>query len=163
MLRLEIGEDLLALVAAQRPRTREMFFRIAQMREQRRAPRDGIGLEDRELFGRGIAVDLGIDVHVELPGRERRRRRRSCHRSPLLRRRTQRAPSKNAGPKARPVPATPCGGPRLGSQPFRVDGLSTAVNGTAVALIVSEFSMPHGHRADLVQRTRFSRRCRASL
>ena len=26
-------------------------------------------------------------------------------------------------------------------------------DGTAVALIVSEFSMPHGHRADLIQRT----------
>ena len=83
MLRLEVGDDLLAFLAAQRARAREVLLRVAQQREQRGAPRDRIGLQHRELFGRGVAVDLGIDVHVELPGRERRRRRRSCHRSPL--------------------------------------------------------------------------------
>ena len=83
MLRLEVGDDLLALLAAQRPRAREVLLGVAQQREQRGAPRDRIGLQYRELLGRGLAIDLGIDVHVELPWRERRRRRSSCHISPL--------------------------------------------------------------------------------
>ncbi len=83
VLRLEIGDDLLAFFAAERARAGEVLFRVAQEREQRCTPRDRIGAQHGELFGRGLAVDLGVDVHVELPWREWRRRRRSCHRSPL--------------------------------------------------------------------------------
>ena len=67
------------------------------------APRDRIGLEDRELLGRGLAVDLGVDVHVELPGRERRRRRRSCHRSPLVTTEDATCVLEECGPGGRPV------------------------------------------------------------
>jgi hypothetical protein len=39
-----------------------------------------------------------------------------------IRRRAQRASSKSAGPRTRPVPVAPCGGPKLGNRPLRVDG-----------------------------------------
>ena len=41
-----------------------------------------IGLEDRELFGGGLAVGLGLDVEVELPGRDRDGREGLSHRQP---------------------------------------------------------------------------------
>jgi hypothetical protein len=126
VLRLEVGENLLALLAAQLPSAGEMLFRGAQEREQRCAPRDRVGLEDRELLGRGLAVDLGIDVHVELPGRERRRRRRCCHTSPLVTTEDATCVLEECGPESPSGPGGVVGaGRNLEARPFRVEELST--------------------------------------
>ena len=78
LLRLEVGDHLLALVAAQRSgRSRGAPRRRARKVGERGAPRHPVGLEHRELFGRGLAVDLGLHVLLELPVGELQRRRRA--------------------------------------------------------------------------------------
>ncbi len=163
VLRLEVGDDLLALFAPQRARAREVLLGVAQQREERGAPRDRIGLEHRELFGRRVAVDLGIDVHVELPRRDRRRHRRLCHRSPLdttegatcvLEECGLENPSGPGRPKRPRLgnPAPPCRRERERN----VDG---ALAGTAVANIVRHFSDVNrtAGSAVVLERTSFSR------
>ena len=76
VLRLEVGDHLRALLALQRARAREVLLGVAQQSRQRGAPRHAIGFEHRDLLGRRVTVGLGADVHVELPRREGRGRRR---------------------------------------------------------------------------------------
>ena len=84
VLRLEVGDDLRPLLTLQRAGARKVLFRVAQETRQRAAPRQLVGFEHGELFGRGFTVGLGAHVHVELPRRERRgrgcRRGRWIHR-----------------------------------------------------------------------------------
>ena len=77
LLRLEVGDHLLAFVAAQRAGAREVLLGVFAQARERGAPGDAVGLEHRELFGRGLAVDLGLHVLLELPLGELQRRRRA--------------------------------------------------------------------------------------
>lgn len=76
MLGGEIGEDLRALLTAESARRLESFLGAAQQVQQRGAPSGAVGSEDRQLLRGRFAVGLGADIDVELPGRDRGRRRR---------------------------------------------------------------------------------------
>ena len=77
--RLEVGDHLGAFVAAQRPGAGEVLVGVAPQAQQRRAPRHPVGFEHRELFGGRLAVDLGLDVLLELPVGDRLHGRRRGH------------------------------------------------------------------------------------
>ena len=64
---LGVGDDLVALLAPQRTRRREVLVGVEEQAQERGAPRDLVGLEDVELFGRGFV--LGLELHVEIEGR----------------------------------------------------------------------------------------------
>ena len=67
--RIEVGDHLIAFVARERPRTAKVLLGVVQHRLQRDAPPGSIGFEDRELFGRRVAIGLREHVLVELPRR----------------------------------------------------------------------------------------------
>src|SRR4051812_22725411 len=61
-----------------------MFLGIAAQQRQRRAPGNAVSFEHGELLGRCLAVDLGLDVLLELPVGDRLhggRRRQDARRS----------------------------------------------------------------------------------
>ena len=67
---LRVGEHLVAFVAAERLARGDELLGVAQEPQQGRPPSRPIGLEDRELFGGGVTVGLGLDPQVELPRRD---------------------------------------------------------------------------------------------
>jgi hypothetical protein len=70
LLRLEVRDHLVALLAGQRASARHVFLGVAQHAEEGSAPRGRVGFEHRELFRRRHTVGLCFDIHVELPGAE---------------------------------------------------------------------------------------------
>jgi hypothetical protein len=64
---LGVGDDHVALLAAQRTGRGEVLVGVEEEAQQRGAPRDLVGLEDGDLFGRGFVV--GLELRVEIEGR----------------------------------------------------------------------------------------------
>ena len=62
---LGVGEDLVALLAGEAAGRDEVLLGVDEEPQQRGAPGRPVGLEDRELLGRGEAVGLELDVEVE--------------------------------------------------------------------------------------------------
>ena len=79
---LRVGQHLVALVPRQRASRDGQLLGVAQQAREHRGPSESIGLEDLDLFGSGLAVGLGFDVEVELPGRDRDGREGLSHRQP---------------------------------------------------------------------------------
>ena len=64
---LGVGDDLVALLAGEATGGDEVLVGVDEKAQQRRSPRQRVGVEDVELLGRGEVV--GLELHVEIEGR----------------------------------------------------------------------------------------------